>query len=80
MSQMRQVTQKEFYEAIGPLDVVGTVRGSYYDEDYGSDFRLRRGGGSLLGRTRNVGETPHYKPDTEYFLSSSYLSSRSFAK
>lgn len=64
---MRRVTEAEFYAAIRPLNVEVRVRGNYDDDDYGTDFHLA-GGRGLVGRTRDVGDTPHYKPDTEYFL------------
>jgi hypothetical protein len=64
---MRKVSQDEFFAAIGKLDVEVSVRGRYHDENYGSDFRLKSNR-ALIGQTRNVGETPHYKPNTEYFL------------
>lgn len=64
---MQQVTQAEFYAAIGPLDVEVSVRGQYENPDYGSDFRLK-GSRRLMGRTVCVGPHPRYKPDTTYWL------------
>lgn len=62
-----QVTQDEFYRVIGQLDVEGRVIGRYTDDNYGTEFRDRRTH-KIVGATLQVGPTPHYKPDCEYFL------------
>ena len=40
---MKEVSQKAFYAAIGPLDVTPQVRGRSGDVDYRSDFMTPRG-------------------------------------
>ena len=64
---MRPVAKDEFYAAVGQLDVEVSLRGRSTDDDYGTDFHLKSSR-ALVGRTRRVGDTPHYKPDTEYFI------------
>lgn len=40
---MKEVSQKVFYAAIGPLDVTPRVMGKYGEVDYRSDFVTPRG-------------------------------------
>lgn len=59
---MREVSQAEFYAAVGPLDVDVVTRGKYQDDDYGSDFRLKTWDRRLVGRIVNGPVEPPISP------------------
>lgn len=65
---MREVNARDFYAAVGSLDVDVGVRGRYTDPDYGIDFRLKGSGRVLIGRIVKHGPTPQDKPHSRYFL------------
>jgi hypothetical protein len=62
---MKEVTQKEFYEAIGNRDVVLSTLGNF---PFTTEFKLRRGG--LVGKS--VDEVS-MEPDTDYLITKYFI-------
>ena len=57
---MKQVSKKEFYAAVGPMDVVVSIRAPK-KYPYTSDFKTRAG--VLVGYVKDLD-----RKDSEYFL------------
>lgn len=67
MSTLTKVTREQFFATVGKLDVHPSSRNvPHTHPEYGADWNDRYG--IVRGVSIQRGPTPHYKPDTDYYI------------
>ena len=65
--QYKEVSKEEFFQAINNLNVHPYPIGDYHSDNYRSQWKLPDG--RIVGKSVPYGNTPHYKPNTRWYLS-----------